>query len=239
MLFRFTFAFSVTRSRLRGHADSTFHSSQGSSWRAAVNKTLDASPHEDQEESITILKRLSTILESHPNTNIVNLWLPRKAPPAGFKQAKQLAMEAIRTANTTEIIEPQTIRNQKETTKNAAIAAWAERWHQSPHTSKAYQTALMLPPDGKPHIYRFITGHAFTGEYTQRFFPQHTPEQIACQCGEPLQTVEHVLFQCPQFTAAPQTPNSQRPPSKLSTAARKPEARSNAALVPRGDKGLQ
>jgi hypothetical protein len=86
-----------------------------------------------------------------------------------------------------------------------------------------------MPPDGKPHhtlhlastcnandgehtdkfsrlthstLYRFITGHAFTREYTKCFFPQHTQEQIACQCGEPLQTVEHVLFHCPQYTAA-------------------------------------
>ena len=50
-------------------------------------------------------------------------------------------------------------------------------------------------------FYCFITGHAFTGEYIQHFFPQHTPEQIACQCGEPLQTVEHVVFRCPLFTA--------------------------------------
>ena len=51
-------------------------------------------------------------------------------------------------------------------------------------------------------FYCFITGHAFTGEYTQRFFPQHTPEQVACQCGATLQTVEHVLLQCPLFNAA-------------------------------------
>ena len=51
-------------------------------------------------------------------------------------------------------------------------------------------------------FYRFITGHAFIGEYTQRFFPQHTPDQITCQCGEPLQTIEHVIMQCPLFTAA-------------------------------------
>jgi hypothetical protein len=51
-------------------------------------------------------------------------------------------------------------------------------------------------------FYRFITGHAFIGEYTQRFFPQHTPDQVACQCGEPLQTIEHVIMHCPLFTAA-------------------------------------
>jgi hypothetical protein len=141
----------------------------------------------------------------------------------------ELALDAIRIANPTDIIEPQTINSQKEKSKDAAIAAWATKWHQSPHTSKAYQTALTTPPDGKPHhtfhaarahtrtdetppdkfsrlthstLYRFITGHAFTGEYTRRFFPQHTQEQIACQCGEPLQTIEHVLLHCPLYTAA-------------------------------------
>ncbi len=51
-------------------------------------------------------------------------------------------------------------------------------------------------------FYRFITGHAFVGEYMERFFPQHTPDQIACQCGAPLQTIEHVIMHCPLFTAA-------------------------------------
>jgi hypothetical protein len=196
---------------------------------AAVNKALDASPHENQEVSISILRKLSTIFDSKPDTKIVFLWLPRKIPFIGFKRANQLALEAIRTADLAEIIEPHSINRQKETTRSAAIAAWAVKWHQSPHTSKAYQTALTMPLDGKPHhtfypthprdkpgerpqakfsrlthstLYRLVTGHAFTGEYTQRFFPQHTLEQIACQCGEPLQTAEHVLLQCPIYTAA-------------------------------------
>ena len=169
----------------------------------------------------------SSLTHVHPTTNIVILWLPRKIPFIGFKRAKQLALEAICTADLTDIVEPHTINNQKESTKDAAIAVWAERWHQSPLTSKAYQMALTMPPDGKPHhtfqlttahnqedepkvkfsrlthstLYRFITGHAFTDEYTQRFFPQHTQDQITCQCSEPLQTIEHVLFQCPLFTA--------------------------------------
>ena len=51
-------------------------------------------------------------------------------------------------------------------------------------------------------FYRLVTGHAFTGEYTQRFYPLHTQEQLACPCGEPIQTVEHVLLHCPRYTAA-------------------------------------
>ncbi|KAH9954194.1 hypothetical protein BC827DRAFT_1101602, partial [Russula dissimulans] len=45
-------------------------------------------------------------------------------------------------------------------------------------------------------------GHAFVGAYTQRFFPQHTPDQIACQCGEAIQTIEHVIRDCPRYNDA-------------------------------------
>jgi len=121
-----------------------------------------------------------------------------------------------------------------------AIRKWADRWHQSPRTSLAYQTALTKPPDGKSlstfqpapkktpgprtrpqlnptqqpqakstfskrtisTLYRIITGHAFVGAYTQRFYPQHTPEQIACTCGEPVQTIELVLRDSPRYNEA-------------------------------------
>ena len=103
----------------------------------AINKALDVSPHDNQEVSIAILKRLSTIFDSKPDTKIVFLWLPRKIPFAGFKRMKQIALEAIRTADLTDIIEPHTINRQKETTKDAAVAEWAAQWHQSPHTSNS------------------------------------------------------------------------------------------------------
>ena len=194
---------------------------------AAINRALDASLHDDQNISIAIMKSLSVILTHHPNTNIVFLWLPRKITFIGFKRVKQLALEAIRIANLAEIIKPHTINNQKEVTKEVAIAVWGDRWNKLPHTSKAYQIALTSPPDGKSHptfhitqeqdtlergttakfsclthstLYCFIIGHAFTGEYTQHFKPQHTPDQIACHCGKALQTIEHVLFTCPQYT---------------------------------------
>jgi ribonuclease HI len=196
----------------------------------AINKALDSSPHENQEESLKILRRLSNLVDTFPNINITLMWLPRKAPFIGFRRAKQLALEAARTADLTNLAEPQSINSQMKSTKDSAVRALTERWHQSPHTSMAYRTALNAPPDGKTHhtfppkhqaapepgqtttvkfsrlthstFYRMVTGHAFVGEYTQRFYPQHTPDQIACQCGEPLQTIEHVLMHCPNYTAA-------------------------------------
>ena len=187
----------------------------------AISRVLDASPHEEQAVSIEYLRRLGELLNTHPGLNISLLWLPRNIPSVGFKRAKQLALEAIRTADLRDVEEPHTIKAQKKKTKENVTATWAERWHQMPRSSLAYRTALTKPPDGRAHptflarqdavkfsrltlctLYRVITGHAFIGSYTQRFFPRHTGDQVACPCGEPLQTVEHILLTCPLHTAA-------------------------------------
>jgi hypothetical protein len=50
-------------------------------------------------------------------------------------------------------------------------------------------------------LFRFITGHASTGEYMTCFLGkklQPLPEDlVACPCGELPQIVEHVLLDCP------------------------------------------
>ena len=56
-------------------------------------------------------------------------------------------------------------------------------------------------------LFRIITGHAFTGNYTAHFlkgkFPSRTPEELsACPCGERDQTVEHILLDCQLHAAA-------------------------------------
>jgi hypothetical protein len=38
------------------------------------------------------------------------------------------------------------------------------------------------------------TGHAPIGAYRSRFFPE---ESTACRCGLPMETVSHILCQCP------------------------------------------
>jgi hypothetical protein len=209
----------------------------------AINRSLDASPHEEQAAALCHLEKLSELLTSYPAVNIRFQWLPRKSPFVGFRRAKQLAFEAIRVADLTAIEEPHTIRQQKDHTTSEAFSIWGGRYYQAPRGGLSYETALRGPPDGKPHptfqppptpspsaappaantnnatppgdqpkakfsrrtyctLYRIITGHVFVGEYTRRFYPQHTPDQIACPCGRPVQTVEHILLECPLYTAA-------------------------------------
>jgi len=40
------------------------------------------------------------------------------------------------------------------------------------------------------------TGHAFTGEFRKRFFPN---EDVDCPCGEYIETREHILRECPRY----------------------------------------
>jgi hypothetical protein len=106
----------------------------------------------------------------------------------------------------------------KKKTKEATIASWADRWHKALHTSLIYRTALTKPPDGRAHptfkpdqstvkfscktscmLYRLATGHAFIGEYMRHFYSRHTQEQVACPCGKPTQTVEHLLLEYPKY----------------------------------------
>jgi hypothetical protein len=81
----------------------------------------------------------------------------------------------------------------------------------APRLQPAY-LALTNPPDGfippfikgiskfsRPIVatcIRLLTGHAFTGEYTARFRPSSF-DPHHCQCGEPLQTPQHVIAACP------------------------------------------
>ena len=74
-------------------------------------------------------------------------------------------------------------------------------------------------------LYHIITGHAFIGAYTERFHPQHTPDQVACPCGEPVETVEHVLLHCPLHADArhKHLTNNGRPRGGLQQLFRNPE----------------
>jgi hypothetical protein len=187
----------------------------------AITKVLSAAPHEEQNITIGCLGKLGELMTAFPQVSIQLLWLPRSTPFVGFKRAKQLALEAIHTADPNPDDKPHTIKHQKKKTKEAAVTTWANRWHDLPRTSLAYRTALTKPPDGRTHptfqqncntakfsrktlctLYRLTTGHAFIGSYTQRFYSLHTPDQIACPCSEPVQTVEHLLLKCPTYTAA-------------------------------------
>lgn len=57
-----------------------------------------------------------------------------------------------------------------------------------------------LPPALAARWYRFLTGHYPHGAYRSRF---HLPGPTACQCGHPLETTTHTLYDCTLWLRPP------------------------------------
>ena len=45
-------------------------------------------------------------------------------------------------------------------------------------------------------------GHAFTSDYTARFRPDIPLDQLACSCGWPTHSFDHLVLHCPRGHAA-------------------------------------
>ena len=139
------------------------------------------------------------------------VWLPLSIPFVGFERAKQLAFEAIRTSALEPEEELHTSRDQREKAEETVITLGpnADMMYHAPHRPTRQPSPKPLtedptPPSGKRKQLssRIITEYPFTGACTQCFFPEHSPEQIAFSCDEPIQTIEHIPISCPLYTAA-------------------------------------
>ena len=90
---------------------------------------------------------------------------------------------------------------------------WAQEWRKTPK-SGWYAPANRIPPNLKPtrharalannrelygRLIQSRTGHGYTGEFRQRFFPS---EPFLCPCGDgSVETREHVLTSCTRYDA--------------------------------------
>ncbi|KAI0073747.1 hypothetical protein K474DRAFT_1573738, partial [Panus rudis PR-1116 ss-1] len=111
-----------------------------------------------------------------------------------------------------------TLTFMRRQSKESALAAWKETWRKNRRdenegnrqrdfsVANTFEPSLKPPPHFRRILNRRIyglvfqcrTGHAFIGEYYQRFVPT---EDVACPCGFPLQTRKHILLDCPRYNA--------------------------------------
>jgi hypothetical protein len=164
--------------------------------------------HHDQIEDLST--SFSNILDAQPTLQINMGWLPAAKGSIPLRRLKAIAAEAAQQGPTLPP-PPPTKAQLRNTARQEAISEWQNSWLEAQRRQPAY-LALTNPPDGsvppfvrgitkfpRPIVatcIRLLTGHAFTGEYTARFRPSSF-DPHHCQCGEPLQTAQHVIAACP------------------------------------------
>ena len=124
----------------------------------------------------------------------------------GNERADKLTKGAIHLASS----EPASRSNALRKAKAKTQSDWCKTWRASP-TRGQYAIANLSPPSLKTtnhfeeledrrelfgRLLQCRTGHNYSGEYYARFVPS---ESIDCPCGEPLQTREHILRDCPRY----------------------------------------
>jgi hypothetical protein len=180
----------------------------------ALRHALDASHHSGQPSSLLICGVLVPWLRHHP-ANVVHLHHVTSGIELDDHQLAHLLATSTRVeAGGSPVITADFARR-------GAVTRMLEGWD-SLFQSKKYIGSNFLPlyrrkdtPLAPTHINsgpwmrkvghshtltarltRCVTGHAPIGAFRSRFFPE---ESTACRCGFPMETVQHVLFDCPSF----------------------------------------
>jgi hypothetical protein len=175
---------------------------------ADINFRVSGFKHEDTQGAYCNTKKLALAAVRgpiHPDNTITTNYLRQQVKSDATKKWEEQWHASPRTslAYRTACTQPPNGR------PHPILIAHQEGWR----TPDAAHDAEGQAPKAKPSrattstMFRMITGHAFTGEYTARFrgnkLPQPLPEEaVACPCGELPQTAEHVLIDCPLYEDA-------------------------------------
>ena len=147
-------------------------------------------------------------LDDDPRHSVDISWIPSHMEIEGNEKADELAKVGTTLASHMPFVG--TTAHARQTAKERLLKDWTRQWKAAPKTGH-FAIADRIPPsmrptpqfrrlDGRREVFgRLVqcrTGHGYNGEYYRRFVPT---ESTRCQCGEGLQTREHVLRECPLY----------------------------------------
>ena len=175
---------------------------------AAVRAIFDPKPSSSQIYAATFHHRLRGFLDNEPTHKLTIAWCPSHSDITGNERADELAKEANELTWSAPIgtTRANAIRRAKERTQKD----WRIRWLTTPRTG-GFAISNRLPPCTRPtkrfsgtprevfgRLIQCRTGHAYTGEFRRRFFPD---KEVDCPCGEAeVQSRHHILTTCTRYT---------------------------------------
>lgn len=147
-------------------------------------------------------------LDDDPRHSVDVSWIPSHMEIDGNTRADELAKAGAAMASHMPFAG--TTAHARQAAKERLLRDWTRQWKAAPKTGH-FAISDRIPPamkptphfrklDGKREVFgRLVqcrTGHGYSGEYYRRFVPT---ESTQCQCGEALQTREHILRECPLY----------------------------------------
>jgi hypothetical protein len=178
----------------------------------ALRLCMDASHHSGQPASLAICRLLVPWLKQHANNSV---HLHHITPGVELEDHQLVHIHATSTrveAGGEPIISADFARHEAVT---RMLSGWNTLFRTKKYVGSNFlplyqgKNTLLVPTHvnsgpwmsrtGHSHeltarLVRCITGHAPIGLFRSRFFPL---ESTACRCGLPIETVSHVLYQCP------------------------------------------
>ncbi|QRW27253.1 COG4 transport domain-containing protein [Rhizoctonia solani] len=182
--------------------------------KAALSNISLLSKHPCQYASRDFRSAVDNFLSESPLNKVELHWVPGHEGVEGNDRADALANEGG-TKPPMHSHNRSITWSKAEATRNASLT-WSHLWSSQPHSRFVSEhirrnPSLSLHPFFKAFPYhraiharliQVIMGHAFLGEYRERFRPDDDP---SCPCGAPRQTLDHVLRACPSFDLARHT----------------------------------
>jgi ribonuclease HI len=172
---------------------------------SAVQTIGDRGARPGQQYAQLFGAKVDEFLAGRRERSVEVRWTPAHVGIEGNELADKLAKEATRLPP---IMGSTVTWALAESTRRAA-AAWKSEWKKwrrpnawwAPATRKApglKPSAFLKSPDatrvGACRAFQAVLGHAFTGEYYERFVPSESPR---CRCGLHRETNAHALLFCP------------------------------------------
>jgi len=171
---------------------------------AAVRAIFDPKPRSGQHYASSFHTTTTKFLDDDPSHQLSVSWCPGHADILGNERADQLAKEANDLPWSAPISTSRA--NAIRRSKMSSQKIWVKQWESTPKvgafaisnrirpTLRPTKRFLSTPRETFGRLIQCRTGHAYTGEFRRRFFPEKDED---CPCGEPFQTREHILRVCP------------------------------------------
>ncbi|GJE98412.1 hypothetical protein PsYK624_146420 [Phanerochaete sordida] len=196
--------------------------------KSVLDKLLKGTQGPGQMQLILACRAIRSFLTEHPDRQVTLHWCPAHE---GVAQNESVDRDA-KTALHMEQPPATTYARAKQDFATAAMSTWRDMMDSSRYRGRANllrvdchervtqkaKTHYLLRPLGNNNkefarAARFLSGHFPHGEFRQRF---NLPGRQACQCGAPMETREHIMYDCPLWlhpfprphTRGPRNPRS-------------------------------